>query len=72
MRIISQNGKTNVPFDNCTIQEGDGLIWGYVSGIDSFILAEYRRTTTSGAAMEVLEEAWLKGAREFQFPKDYE
>ena len=71
MRIISQNGAIDVPYEMSSIRNDDGLIILYMIGETEkgSVIATYSTSKKAQKAMEMLHEAYAC-ERYFQFPSD--
>ena len=72
MRVISQNGTIDVPYEMVVIQEFRNAIYFLnrnLSGVEDLtsdiMLAEYSTKAKAIKAMEMLREAWINEAIEF-------
>ena len=82
MRIISQNRKFDLPYENLAIfVEYENVIARFEN--ERYLLGQYSSEAKAIKAMEMLRKAWIKGTVEFedgiyhrniifQFPKDSE
>lgn len=82
MRVISQNGKFDLPYENLVIfVEYENVIARFEN--ERHLLAQYSTKAKAIKAMEMLREAWINETVEFedgiyhrniifQFPKDSE
>ncbi len=74
MRIISQNGKINCPFDSLIVTINYNYnkeVIAYntiISDEGYFHLAEYNNNEMAMAAMDMLRDDYADNAYEFQFP----
>lgn len=74
MRLISQDGTFDVPYDQVVIQRySDGIYWlnknliGVESGIsEDFKIASYSSETKAIKVMEMVREAWINETVEFE------
>lgn len=78
MRLESQNGLLDIPYDKCTIvKTDDNRIIAKAVGLGAWTLATYSSKQKAEQAMNKLHEAYnisinLKNITTFQFPKDDE
>lgn len=78
MRIISQNGQYDIPYESVIIQRFTNHIYflnanltGVENVVDDISIAEYSSTEKAVKVMEALREAYTHPyIRYFQFPKD--
>ena len=78
MRLASQNGLLDIPYDECTIvKTDDNRIIAKAVGLGAWTLATYSSKQKVERVMNQLHEAYnisinLKNITTFQFPKDSE
>ena len=78
MRLVSQNGLLDIPYDECTVvKTDDNRIIAKAVGLGAWTLATYSSKQKAEQAMNKLHEAYnisinLKNITTFQFPKDDE
>lgn len=78
MRLVSQNGLLDIPYDECTVvKTDDNRIIAKAVGLGAWTLATYSSRQKVEQVMNKLHEAYnisinLKNITTFQFPKDDE
>ena len=78
MRLISQNGNVDIPYDKAVLLHAQGDVMASV-GDKEYILGVYSSMEKSYRVMEMLREEYLETVYDyrtkpkvFQFPKDEE
>jgi hypothetical protein len=78
MRLVSQNGNVDIPYDKATLLHAQGDVMARV-GDKEYILGVYSSMEKSYRVMEMVREEYLETVYDyrtrpkvFQFPKDEE
>lgn len=59
MRIVSQNGKFSIPFENCVITCESNIIHCEVMNGNQFIVGEYSTVEKAQKAMDMLHQMYI-------------
>ena len=70
MRIISQDGTIDMPYDQTAIQRNECVIFGNAAGRHGKILAYYATEDRAMQAMDRLQVAYLRDDKYFRFQKE--
>ena len=69
MRVVSQDGVTDIPYEVSTIAQIDGIISARYGQLN-YIIAEYRNPDVAALEMNILLSAYKNGEKVFIFPED--
>ena len=64
MRIISQDGTSDFPYDNCVIWRDGTSVSAYFTGLGETIMAQYSSVEKAGKAMLLLKKIYVKAPLE--------
>lgn len=71
MRVISQDGMTDIPYEVSSIVRIDGIISARYGQLN-YIIAEYSSDDVAALEMKILLSAYKEGEKVFILPEDPE
>lgn len=59
MRIISQDGEYDIPYESSVLRIEENVIWAFPTHADEYIVAQYSTQEKAEKAMQKLRECYL-------------
>ena len=74
MRIISQDGEYDIPYESSVLRIEENVIWAFPTHVDEYIVAQYSTQEKAKKAMKMLRYELAEVIKEpfFRFPAEDE